>query len=1294
MTALLGGRTKTVAAWIGGLVALVFVGELALPKGIDSGAVALGVVFGCLDALTAMGLVLVFRASRVINFAQAAFGGLAAAVMVVMIVAWHVPYFAAVPVALIAALASGAVTDRVVVRRLSRSPRLLLTVATIGVGQIVAAIQLGLPAVLAKNITAFSTYKTPLHGIHFSIHTTYFTGDAVLAVGVVILVLIGLAWFLGRTDLGLAIRAAADSGERALLLGIPVATLSLVSWTLAAGLSGLGTMLAVPIEGQNLGAVIGPTGLLVPLAAAVIAGMESLPVAFFAAIGIDVAENVIFWSYPQSSSVDLGVFLLILVALLLQRRRMGRMVSLMADLLSVKQIRPVPQQLRRLISYRTGRIVLGLAVIGLAVFVVPDTLSAGQMFVAASAAIYAIIAVSLVPLSGWAGQISLGQFAFAGAGAATTGALLVHFNVDLFLALGASAVVGAVVALVIGLPALRIPGTYLAAVTMAFAVPVSTFFLSPIYFPSISETDVVRPVLFGKISLESPRDFYWLCLALLVVVLHLTRNLRQSRAGRVILATRDNEMAAASFSVSPLRVKLTAFAYAGAIAAVAGGLYIIANRGLGSGIDPELSIDVFLMVAIGGLGSTTGAVLGVVYVEAMQYLLPGYAQLLATGAGLVLLLLIVPGGLGQILFDVRDRLLAWLARRKGIESSALWESAKFEPAGAAGGAEAESATPPAGTPAPGVAAAATSAVAATSAATAEPMLLCSGVGAAYGPVQVLFGVDMAVRQGEIVGLLGTNGAGKSTLLRVVSGLMPVRDGVLQFEGSDLSTMNPLQRVKRGVVTVPGGRGVFPTLTVEENLHVAGWRARHDGGSPDAALEESLRLFPALKQRWHAKAATLSGGEQQMLTIAQALLCAPRLLLIDELSLGLAPVVVAGLLDAVRQLVREGVTVVVVEQSVNLAIELAERAVFMERGQVRFSGPTAELIGREDLLRSVFLDAGDGAARQSTPRHTRPATTATATAATGNIDGDGAADADDADGRAGPFSGATAAFAVGEVRKRFGGVLALDDVSFSVTEGEILGIIGSNGAGKTTLFDVCSGFLAPDSGRVWLQGQDVTTINAHRRAAMGMGRIFQDARLFPALTVAEALSVAFERHIEVRDPLLCMANMSSVRRSEAEVADGVDELLELLHLTRYRDSFVSELSTGTRRIVEIACTMAHQPSLLLLDEPSSGMAQRETETLGALLIELQSATGTTMVLIEHDIPLVSSVADRLVCMHLGGVLCEGAPHDVLADPAVAASYLGESDAAVRRSGARRAASAAPAPLSTMAASSIPDKDGLR
>src|SRR5205807_5074564 len=213
---------------------------------------------------------------------------------------------------------------------------------------------------------------------------------------------------------------------------------------------------------------------------------------------------------------------------------------------------------------------------------------------------------------------------------------------------------------------------------------------------------------------------------------------------------------------------------------------------------------------------------------------------------------------------------------------------------------------------------------------------------------------------------------------------------------------------------------------------------------------------------------------------------------------------------------------------------------------------------------------------------------------------------------------------------------VDDVDLSVGEGQILGIIGSNGAGKTTLFDLCSGFLAVDQGHVVLQGRDVTELDAAGRAELGLGRSFQDARLFPSLTVAETLATALERHVEVREPLACAFRVGAVVDSERDVAERVEELIELMGLDRYRDAFVSELSTGTRRIVELACAIAHEPAVLLLDEPSSGIAQKETEALGRLLLQLRDQTGASLAVIEHDIPLVSSIADELVCLHLGRV----------------------------------------------------------
>jgi ABC-type branched-subunit amino acid transport system ATPase component len=781
-------------------------------------------------------------------------------------------------------------------------------------------------------------------------------------------------------------------------------------------------------------------------------------------------------------------------------------------------------------------------------------------------------------------------------------------------------VTGAATALLVGFPAVRIRGLFLAVATLAFAVPVSTYLLNSAYFPTLAPHQLVRPVFIKRFDLDSLRVFYYFCLAFLGVTLLVARNLRHSRAGRAVIAVRENERGAASFSIDPTRSKLAAFAISGGIAGVAGGLYAVGLRGIPfSGFDPVISLQIFTMVVVGGLGSVGGAVLGAAYYEGAQAFLHGATQLLATGAGLLFLLMVVPGGLAEVLYGLRDRALRWLARRKDLSVPSLMETADDQ-------AREERAAP-------------------VHATLDAPLLTCEGIDAGYGQIQVLFGVDLDVADGEIVALLGTNGAGKSTVLKVVAGLMGPTPGRLAMGGTDLSKLSPADRVRAGVVLVPGGRGVFPSLTVAENLRLAGWLARKDKTFIADAMARAFELFPVLEERLDSKASLLSGGEQQMLTLAQALLCRPRLLMIDELSLGLAPIVVATLLDVVKRINADGTTVVVVEQSVNVATSIAQRAVFMERGQVRFSGPTKQLEKRPDLLRSVFLRSGTRAARPAAASPKR------AQAAAGN-------------GTAEP------ALRLTGVSKRFGGVTAVNDVDLAVLSGRILGVIGSNGAGKTTLFDIASGFLAPDAGRLSLHGRDVTDLGAPGRAELGVGRSFQDARLFPSMTVTETLATALERHLEVRDPFACMLHLGAVVETEKDVARQVEELIELMHLERYRDAFVSELSTGTRRIVELTCAMAHAPSVLLLDEPSSGIAQKETEALGGVLLDVKERTGATLAVIEHDIPLISSIADELVCLHLGEVIASGPPAKVLADPMVVASYLGNDPTAVARSGRSR------------------------
>jgi branched-chain amino acid transport system ATP-binding protein len=514
-------------------------------------------------------------------------------------------------------------------------------------------------------------------------------------------------------------------------------------------------------------------------------------------------------------------------------------------------------------------------------------------------------------------------------------------------------------------------------------------------------------------------------------------------------------------------------------------------------------------------------------------------------------------------------------------------------------------------------------------------------------VQVLFGIDIDIQEGEIVALLGTNGAGKSTLLNAVSGLTDPVGGAIFYAGRDITHADAVQTANLGIVQMPGGKGAFPTLTVAEHFDLAGWLHTDDKPRLQAAVQEVLQRFPRLQERWDTTAGSLSGGEQQQLALGMAFVARPRLLLIDELSLGLSPTVVTTLLDMVRTIHAQGTTVVVVEQSVNVALTLAERAYFLEKGQVRFSGPTKDLLGRDDVLRSVFLAGAAGAAlpEQRVAAH-------------------------EIDHSAGPTIECSG------LGVRFGGVAAVQDVDLAVLPGEVVGLVGANGAGKTTLFDLLSGYLEPSGGTVRLAGREVTSWSPDRRALAGLGRSFQDARIFGSLTVAENLAVSLERHLELRSYLASAVFLPDARRAEDDVAYSVEDLIELLGLGALRDKQVRELSTGSRRIVDLGMALAHDPSVLLLDEPSSGIAQRETEALGPLLLKLRDDTGCALLVIEHDMPLLSSVCDRLVALELGRVIAEGPPEQVLTDDRVVRSYLGGDPTAVNRSGAAAAGSTAP------------------
>ncbi len=458
-----------------------------------------------------------------------------------------------------------------------------------------------------------------------------------------------------------------------------------------------------------------------------------------------------------------------------------------------------------------------------------------------------------------------------------------------------------------------------------------------------------------------------------------------------------------------------------------------------------------------------------------------------------------------------------------------------------------------------------------------PLLAVRDLTAGYDGVVVLDGVEVEIGEGEIVALLGTNGAGKSTLLRAIGGVVEADHGAIVFDGRDITHLPPDEIARLGVAQVPGGEGIFPTLTVEENLRAAAWQGRRQGRRDAELIEEALTRFPVLAPRRAERAGNLSGGQQQMLGLAMALLTRPKLFLIDELSLGLSPLVVEELLGAIESMRSSGTAILLVEQSMNVAVSVADRVYVMDSGKVRFAGPASELTAHPELLWSVYIKK----AADSVP-----------------------AEAVDTVGATGAPS--HSALEVRGVSLRFGGNAALDDVHLSAGAGEIVGIIGPNGAGKTTLFDVISGFLRPDGGHVELDGIDVTDRSAAARARLGLGRSFQDSRLFSALTVREALSVSLERFIQVGDPFNAVLRLPVQVRTEAAVSRRVDDLIDLLGLGRFADSLVSELSTGSRRLVDLAAVLAHQPSVVLLDEPSSGVAQREVEAMVGLLRNVRGA----------------------------------------------------------------------------------------
>jgi ABC-type branched-subunit amino acid transport system ATPase component/MFS family permease len=441
-------------------------------------------------------------------------------------------------------------------------------------------------------------------------------------------------------------------------------------------------------------------------------------------------------------------------------------------------------------------------------------------------------------------------------------------------------------------------------------------------------------------------------------------------------------------------------------------------------------------------------------------------------------------------------------------------------------------------------------------------------------------------------------------------------GAVVFDGRDITFMPPTRRRPGASSTCPAGAASSPAHRAREPpaRQLAGATTTTRSGE---RLDEVFEIFPVLVPASEtSRPAALSGGEQQQLSLAQALLARPRLLMIDELSLGLSPAVVGELIEVVRSIHQRGVTIIVVEQSVNVALTIAEKAIFMEKGEVQVLGPPPTCSSRPDILRAVYVKGTGGLT--DGPRQPRVAAAC------------------------GSSSAARPVLEVESLVKRFGGVTALDGVTLELRESEVLGLIGPNGAGKTTLFDVISGFQRPDAGPRPLRGRGHHRPGRRRAVPAQAGAPLPGRPPVPVADRArDPAGGPRPAHSRSAAPCPQPGGLPQARRAERRARRRADQLSSCSSSAPTSDKFVKELSTGLRRIVDLACVLAAEPKVLLLDEPSSGIAQAEAESLGPLLRRIRFETGCSILIIEHDMPLISAVSDQLVALESGSACSPGA-----------------------------------------------------